>query len=415
MTHFGIISPPVTSHLHVFSALGRELQARGHRVSCLQVVDVEDRIRSQGIEFIPIGEREYPRGSLPRSLAEMSRLKRLAALKFTVRAIARTTTMVCRDAPAAITRAGIGALLVDQMEPAGGAIAEHLRLPFVTVCSGLPINRDTITPPPFTNWRYHNSWWARARNLVGYTASDRLTKPVSDAVGAFRREWKLAPLSCADDSFSPLAQISQLPRELDFPRRNLPKAFHYVGPLRRTWPTPASFPWERLDGRPLVYASFGTVLNNNRAVFECFASACRELDVQLIINHVGGLTPEEETGFPGNPLVVSSAPQFELMSRVRLTITHAGLNTVLDSLAHGAPLLAVPIMSEQPAIARRLEWAGCGLSTSLDRLDSRNVRTLIERLIADERYQQAADRMATAIRAAGGVARAADLAEAQLQ
>jgi len=45
----------------------------------------------------------------------------------------------------------------------------------------------------------------------------------------------------------------------------------------------------------------------------------------------------------GSPLVVEYAPQLELLAKARLTITHAGLNTVLDSLSNGVPLVAIPI------------------------------------------------------------------------
>jgi len=43
------------------------------------------------------------------------------------------------------------------------------------------------------------------------------------------------------------------------------------------------------------------------------------------------------------------------------------------------------------------------------------MRTLIERLVTGEQFHHAARRMAAAIRAAGGVARAADVVEAQMQ
>src|SRR5687767_14318409 len=140
MRHFGIISPPVSGHIHPFAALGRELIARGHQVTYLQLPDLEQKIHSEAIAFLPIGGSDHPRGSLPESLAQLGRLEGLAALRFTIRAVARTSNMVCRDAPAAIGQAGIDALLVDQMEPAGGAVAEHLGIPFVTVCNALAIN-----------------------------------------------------------------------------------------------------------------------------------------------------------------------------------------------------------------------------------------------------------------------------------
>src|SRR6478735_7810933 len=100
MKHFGVVSPPVSGHIHPLSALGRELRARGHRVTYFQVPDLEEKIRSEGLDFQPIGQGDHPRGSLLQSLAQLARLQGLAALRFTIRAVASTSIMTCRDAPA---------------------------------------------------------------------------------------------------------------------------------------------------------------------------------------------------------------------------------------------------------------------------------------------------------------------------
>ena len=415
MTHFGIISPPVHGHIHPFAALGRELVSRGHRVTFLQMIDLEEKIRSEGLDFEALGSTDHTRGSLPASLDALGRLKGLSALRFTVQAVAKTTVMVCRDAPGAIRRLKIDALLVDQMEPAGGAVADHLGIPFITICNALAINRDPIAPPPFSPWSYRTSRLAAARNAIGYTISDWLTQPVTRVVAEYRARWKLPPLASPDDSFSRLAQICQMPREFDFPRVALPHSFHYVGPLRRLAPRQMDFPWERLDGRPLVYASLGTLQNSREPIFRCFAEACKELDVQLVISHGGGLTEAQASSLPGSPLVVRYAPQEELLARAQLTLTHAGLNTVLDSLTHGVPMLAVPITYEQPAIARRLEWHGCGESISLSALNAGRLRRRLIEVMGNPRYRDAAARLRAAISTAGGVEQATVLVETALK
>jgi zeaxanthin glucosyltransferase len=293
---------------------------------------------------------------------------------------------------------------------AGGAVADYLGLPFVTICNALAINRDPIAPPPFTPWTYRETWFARGRNRIGYAVSDWLTRPIMRAVAVYRSKWKLPPLRSADDSFSKLAQICQMPREFDFPRVALPERFHYVGPLRNSAPNVVPFPWERLDGRPLVYASLGTLQNSRAPLFRCFAEACREMDVQLVISHGGGLGEQDAAALPGSPLVVGYAPQLDLLARAAVTITHAGLNTVLDSLANGVPVITVPITYEQPAIAQRVEWTGTGRSIPLGMLDASRLEAALNDVLRQPRYRAAAVRMAKAIRSAGGVGRAADIA-----
>src|SRR6266567_4172949 len=100
--HFGILSPPVPGHIHPFGALGRELIARGHRVTLIQMADVEASARAEGLEFARIGQVDHPAGSLPLALRQLGRLKGLEALRFTIQAVRKTTLMICRDAPAAV-------------------------------------------------------------------------------------------------------------------------------------------------------------------------------------------------------------------------------------------------------------------------------------------------------------------------
>lgn len=409
--HYGIITPPVPGHIHPFGALGRELIARGHRVTVFHMADVAPRATAEELEFVPIGEADHPPGTLPQSLAKLGQLDGLRALRFTIGEVAKSTRMMLRDGPAAIAKAGVEALLVDQTEPAGGSLAELLEIPFVTICNALLLNREPGVPPAFSEWRYQTGLSARLRNRFGYALSDRALRSVRNVVNEFRAGWGM-PLHRPEESFSPLAQISQQPPAFDYPRQSLPKTFHYVGPLRR----PASsrkiaFPWERLDGRPLVYASLGTLQNGKEQVFRTFAEACTRFDVQVVITHGGGLDERTAASFPGDPLVVSYAPQLELLSRARLTLTHAGLNTVLDSLSCGVPMLAVPITYEQPAIAERLRWCGAGKAIAFRRLTPAAVTAAIEELLADPEFTNAAQRIRKSIAEAGGVRRAADIIE----
>jgi MGT family glycosyltransferase len=370
--------------------------------------DLEAGVRAEDVDFVPIGVKDHPAGSLPQSLAELGRLSGLSALRFTVRAVAKTTQMICRDAPAAIQAAGVDMLLVDQTEPAGGSVAEHLGIPFVTVCNALALNREPGVPPPFSPWNYSQSAWARVRNRLGYAVSDRILAPVHRVLADYRRRWKLPPHKGPEDSYSHLAQISQQPREFDFPRRELPSCFHYVGPLRSPERHKVDFPWERLDGRPLIYSSLGTLQNGKIDLFRCFVDACKGLEVQLVI---AGCGPESLGPLPENVIAVVYAPQLELLQRANLTLTHGGLNTVLDSLSCGVPMVLIPLTYEQPAIAMRVARIGAGEMLPLARISAPALHTQIVRVTSSTAYTSKARAMAVSICAAGGVARAAEVIE----
>jgi zeaxanthin glucosyltransferase len=82
----------------------------------------------------------------------------------------------------------------------------------------------------------------------------------------------------------------------------------------------------------------GTIQNRLLEVFSTIASACEGLDAQLVIDLGGGAAPESLPKLPGNPIVVGYAPQLELLQKATLTITHAGMNTTLESLINGVPM-----------------------------------------------------------------------------
>jgi UDP-glucoronosyl and UDP-glucosyl transferase len=58
--------------------------------------------------------------------------------------------------------------------------------------------------------------------------------------------------------------------------------------------------------------------------------------------------------------MINRVPQIEVLKRAALCITHAGINTALESLAEGVPMVAIPIGFDQPGIAARIAYHGVG-------------------------------------------------------
>jgi len=65
--------------------------------------------------------------------------------------------------------------------------------------------------------------------------------------------------------------------------------------------------------------------------------------IQVVLSVGKNINPENLGPVSSNTIVVRSAPQIELLKRAALCITHAGLNTTLESLARGVPMVAIPI------------------------------------------------------------------------
>lgn len=79
-----------------------------------------------------------------------------------------------------------------------------------------------------------------------------------------------------------------------------------------------------------------------------------------LFNKLETVMKKYEPRVAGESIVVEFAPQLELLKCAALCITHAGLNTALECLSNGLPMVAIPITNDQPGVAARSEWMGTG-------------------------------------------------------
>ena len=412
MTHFGIIAPSTTGHLNAMLPIGQELQKRGHLVTFLGLLDVQAAVLAAGLGFQAIGATELPLGTNKKLFTELGKLKGLAALKYTVNFVKNEAVLMLRDVPKHIQELQIQALLVDQVSSYGGTIADFMNLPFVTICNAVTLNREPSIPPFNTNWAYNPNWLGILRNKLGYQLLNSATKTITEAINQFRQQNNLPLHTHPNQRYSQLAQISQAPTAFEFPRKELPPHFHFTGPYQSAQSRPKiSFPFECLTGQPLIYASMGTLQNKLLNVFVDIAEACAELDVQLVISLGGASKPEDLPALKGNPLVVEYAPQLEIIPKAALMITHAGMNTAMECLTNGIPMVAIPVANDQPGVAARIVWTGCGEMIPVKKLNAAVLKNAVQRVLTNPEYKENAVRLQKGIIASGGVNQVANIIE----
>jgi zeaxanthin glucosyltransferase len=134
-------------------------------------------------------------------------------------------------------------------------------------------------------------------------------------VNSYRRKWELPKIKNLEESFSQIAQIGVVPHEIDFPRPKIENYFVVGPPI--TERAEVNFPWERLDGRPLVYASFGTIRNKIDELYLAVIESFKELThLQLILSKGAWNGNGFETlNLPENIVAVNFAPQLEILKR----------------------------------------------------------------------------------------------------
>ncbi|TRT90142.1 MAG: glycosyl transferase family 1 [Microcystis viridis Mv_BB_P_19951000_S69] len=414
MTHFGSICPAATGHLNTMNTLGRELQRRGHRVTVLGMPDAEANAKVAGLEFRAISPVDFPVGTTAKFYEDLGKLTGLAALRYTICLSEKTTASFLLNAPQVIKDAGIEALIIDECIYGGSTVADFLKIPFVTASSALVNGFDNTIPPAFTTWKYNPAWWARLRNRLGYGVISRFSQPIYKVISAYRQKYGMPACRNINDyySVSKLAIISQQPAEFEYPRHDLNGILHFTGPhFDSTGRKTIDFPYEKLNDKPLIYTSMGTLQNRLTHIFYKIAEACVGLDAQLVIALGGGLETQALPNLPGNPIVVKYAPQLELLQKASLTICHSGTNTVLESLFYGVPIVAIPIANDQAGVATRIAWSGVGKFITPSSLTTDRLRRAIQEVLTQPSYQENALRLKTAIQKAGGVPRAVDIIE----
>jgi zeaxanthin glucosyltransferase len=414
MARLGAFCFPGTGHLNPMTALARALHRRGHEVVIFGIADCEARVRAAGVEFYQIGSQDYPPGTLRKLDERLGELKGLATFRFTVERVQNTARMILRDGPDAVRNSGVEALLVDEADM-GGTVAEYLGLPFVSIAMFPPLVQDDRIPPFCFGWPAGQNRLSRLRNELGFRLLSKFAAPVFKVVNDQRRAWGLKPLKRSTDALSTLAQITQLPEALEFDVPGKPAILHYTGPFVDSEQRPSvDFPWERLDGRPLVYASLGTMQNGSESIFRTIAEGCAGLGVQLVISLGGGLDPERLGTLAGDPIVVRYAPQLEIVKRAAVVITHAGLNTVLESLAEGVPLVALPLGNDQPGVAARVAARGAGVVIPQSKLTTAKLRAAVGAVLHNQNYRQSAISLKHAMATADGLNRAAEIIQQAL-
>ena len=135
--HIGLITLELSGHLNPSTTLARELIARGHRVTLFARLDGEAKARAAGLGFEALGAAAFPLGSGAASADELGRLEGAAALRYTLKLLSEQSHVLLTDAPERLRAAQLDLLLIDEISPAAEAVAEVLRIPYVTICNAL--------------------------------------------------------------------------------------------------------------------------------------------------------------------------------------------------------------------------------------------------------------------------------------
>jgi MGT family glycosyltransferase len=218
-----------------------------------------------------------------------------------------------------------------------------------------------------------------------------------DGVAAVRAELGVRPVATFGELLDRAATILvTCPEELDLPMAARPANVRYVGPVLEgpgddaAWRPPGVD-----DGRPLVVAGLGTTPMDEGPVLQRVLTALADAPVRVIATVGDHLDPDELTA-PDNVHLTRYVRHSAVLPWASAVVSHAGLGTVLAALAHGLPLVCLPLGREQPLNAAAVERVGAGLT--LDPASpAASIRNAVTRAVDDLELRAGAARMALRI------------------
>lgn len=163
------------------------------------------------------------------------------------------------------------------------------------------------------------------------------------------------------------------------------------------------------DG-PLLYVSLGTAISRGGGGSD-FARLCFEAfggDPGRVVLATGrGVDPASLAGAPANFLVRPFVPQLEVLARAAAFVTHGGVNSVMEAVWYGVPLVAIPHTVEQLMFAGRVAELGLGVYLEPGSVTVARLREAVRTVRDDPGYRQRMAQASELARAAGGHPRAA--------
>lgn len=360
MATFLFVVPPLTGHINPLLAVADDLIKKGHLVAWAGHADVVK-------QHIPASHHCYPLPVYDNSFVDESwhKVRGLESVKFFYEHFCLPMARVCIEPLEEI---------VDEMQPdvivcdhqmiAGALVARKKNIPWVssvTTTASILKLLDVID-----NW-----------------LAERLAELQLEA--GFKRLVERPDFSdygCV--VFSSQALIGADKEYFDAP-------YHFVGPSINQKRQHVEFPWDELrSDKRKILISLGTVSRDRcMRFYSVMVEALKDEDVQVIM-----VAPEEfQVDVPENFIVRSRVPQLELLPHVNLVVSHAGHNTVCETLSNGKPLVVAPIRDDQSVIARQVVDCGAGLNLRFGKVSAKKAKDTILQVLEDNSYLLAAARI----------------------
>jgi MGT family glycosyltransferase len=216
--------------------------------------------------------------------------------------------------------------------------------------------------------------------------------------------------------------IFPIPRWLQPPDPRIDERCHYIGATIDPDTHSRDLDGElaaHLDGPdPVVLVSLGTLHAGSDVFFRTCFDVLADLPARVLLA-VGSHTDPTRLGPPpANTLVRASVPQLDVLRRSTVFVTHGGMNSTLEGLANGVPLVVIPQQVEQLVIGQAVAGRGAGVvlrhNLSNRPVPPAELRAAVEQTLTDPSRRASAKALADTVGEGGGAPAGVEVIKALL-
>ena len=181
--------------------------------------------------------------------------------------------------------------------------------------------------------------------------------------------------------------------EFEYPRKEYPDNFHFIGPIMITPDDDYKKPewWPEIKSNfPVVLINQGTIAKDHNNLIKPAIDGLRNEKINVIVVPV---KKGEIRDIPNNIHAEPYIPFGNILPHVDIMITNGGFGGTQNALAHGIPVIIAGETEDKMEVAARIEHSGAGINLRKHQPTPEDIRNAVRKILLDPSYRKKAEEL----------------------
>lgn len=372
------VNVPYTGHVNPTLGLVKALLKSGNEISYVNAPEWRKKIEDLGAEFI-----EYI--NYPTKLSNIEKDHRVQMAAYT------TALMVAKN---------YDLIIYEMMVYLGNTLAKQVNVPAIRVFSMFAYNDIVLKNVVFKSPSWFYFRYKITRKIYSNITVRNILMQEEDV-------WYEIAGNVPD------INIVCTTRDFQAYQNSFDSRYYFVGAMvDKSNNKEGMIDFHDFDN-PIVYFSMGTILKKKSLVKKCIR-AFRGKKVDVIISLGQSVELSKMKVNAENIHLFQHVDQLDVLKHAAVFITHAGMNSVNESIYHEVPMVAIPMCTDAFANAERVRELQIGVKLSKYFVTAGRLRRSTMRVLADAKMRKNIHSIKIKSEEAGGIQKAVEIIQGYL-